>query len=68
MRIPSTLKKLRHARGIKQREMATLLGISIRQYSKLETGDCMPSVKQEIIIARRLGVENPFDLWKGMYI
>ena len=46
----------RSARGIKQGELATALGLSQSAYSRLESGDSVLNLSQLNSIAQRLGV------------
>ncbi|MCI8809394.1 MAG: helix-turn-helix transcriptional regulator [Oscillibacter sp.] len=48
---PERLKTLRTERRLYQRELAKLLGISIRGYQCYETGEHEPGVKKLIAIA-----------------
>lgn len=46
-----------------QKEMATLLGLSIRGYQQLETYGMLPNLKAAIRIADALGVTDLRKLW-----
>ena len=50
------LKELRTGRRLYQRELAELLGISIRGYQCYETGEHEPGVKKLIALADFYGV------------
>ena len=45
------LKQLRKERGVQQRELAQMLGISIRGYQFYESGDNEPNIKVLIALA-----------------
>lgn len=51
-----TLKQLREDAGVKQEEMATLLGISASYYSLLENGRRRMSLEMASKISKRIGV------------
>ena len=48
---PERLKELRKERRLYQRELAELLGISVRGYQCYETGEHEPGVKKLIVLA-----------------
>ena len=48
---PERLKELRKERRLYQRELAELLGISVRGYQCYETGEHEPGVKKLIALA-----------------
>ncbi len=51
------IRKLRELRGIKQETMAKALGISLRAYSKIESGETALTTGRLQQIARVLGIE-----------
>lgn len=46
------LKKLRHARNIKTREIAETLGISFQHYNDIENGRRNPSIELSLELAK----------------
>lgn len=50
------LRELREAAGLSQQELALLVGISLRQVSRLETGENVPTWPTILSLAAALGV------------
>ena len=48
---PIRLKQLREDRGLKQAEMAELMGVVLRQYQRYEQGDQEPKLAGWIFLA-----------------
>ena len=46
-----------------QKEMANMLNLSVRQYSRIENYKSIPNIRTAIKIADKLEVENPRELW-----
>lgn len=59
------IREYRNALRIPQREMADMLGLSERQYRRIEKGVCSPNVWETIRIADRLKVQDVRLLWSG---
>jgi DNA-binding XRE family transcriptional regulator len=57
------IEEFRKSKRILQREMADMLGLSERQYRRIEKGDCSPNAWEAIRIADRLGVKDLRLLW-----
>lgn len=57
------IEEFRKSKRILQREMADMLGLSERQYRRIEKGDCSPNAWEAIRIADRLGVQDLRLLW-----
>jgi DNA-binding XRE family transcriptional regulator len=57
------IEEFRKSKRILQREMADMLGLSERQYQRIEKGDCSPNAWEAIRIADRLGVQDLRLLW-----
>lgn len=46
-----------------QKEMASLLNLSERQYRRIEKNDCKPDIWSAIKIANALGVQDLREIW-----
>ena len=57
------IKEYRKALRIPQREMADMLGLSERQYRRIEKGVCSPNAWETIAIADKLKVQDVRLLW-----
>jgi DNA-binding XRE family transcriptional regulator len=57
------IEQYRRKKRVLQREMADMLGLSERQYRRIEKGDCSPNAWEAIRIADRLGVQDLRLLW-----
>jgi DNA-binding XRE family transcriptional regulator len=57
------IEQYRRKKRVLQREMADMLGLSERQYRRIEKGDCSPNAWEAIRIADRLGVKDFRLLW-----
>ncbi len=57
------IEQYRRKKRVLQREMADMLGLSERQYRRIEKGDCSPNAWEAIRIADRLGVKDLRLLW-----
>lgn len=57
------VKEYRKKNGLLQKEMADMLGVTERQYRRIEKGVCSPDVWDIIRIADRLGVKDIRLLW-----
>jgi DNA-binding XRE family transcriptional regulator len=57
------IEEFRKSKRILQREMADMLGLSERQYRRIEKGVCSPNAWEAIRIADRLGVQDLRLLW-----
>ncbi len=51
------LKELRQRRGLMQKEIADLLGISREHYAQIESGNTIPSVRLLLVISEKLPIE-----------
>lgn len=60
----NTLKFFRHKKGLKQNQLARLVGIAVSTYCDIENGNCNPSLKVALILAKVLNttVEELFPL------
>ena len=54
--ISTNLRKIREEKGLSQKELAITIEVDPTQYSRLETGKSVPSLKTIIKIARALEV------------
>lgn len=62
------LAQQREARGIKQGDLATALGLSQSAYSRLESGDSVLNLSQLRNVAARLGLQPTLILkWADQY-
>ena len=57
------IEEYRKKQKVLQKEMADMLGLSERQYRRIEKGDCSPNAWEAIRIADRLGVQDLRLLW-----
>ena len=57
------IEQYRRKKRVLQKEMADMLGLSERQYRRIEKGDCSPNAWEAIRIADRLGVKDLRLLW-----
>jgi transcriptional regulator with XRE-family HTH domain len=64
MILGDTLKKVREAKGLSQKELAGLLEMPQPQYSRIEGGKTDPSFTAVVKIAKALGIALP-DLFKA---
>lgn len=51
-----TLKRVREAKGLSQKELANLIGMAQAQYSRIESGKTDPSFSVVMKIAKALGL------------
>ncbi len=56
MKLSDTIKKVREAKGMSQKEVATALKMDASQYSKIENGKTDPSFTIVAKVAKALGV------------
>ena len=59
------IEQYRRKKRVLQKEMADMLGLSERQYRRIEKGDCSPNAWEAIRIADRLGVKDLRLLWSS---
>jgi transcriptional regulator with XRE-family HTH domain len=64
MNLGDTLKKVREAKGLSQKELAGLLDMPQPQYSRIESGKTDPSFTAVVKIAKALGITLS-DLFKA---
>jgi transcriptional regulator with XRE-family HTH domain len=57
MEIGERIKKIREARGLSQKEVATIIKMDQSQYSKLEKDKTDPSVSTLVKVAKALGAQ-----------
>lgn len=57
MEIGERIKKIREARGLSQKEIATMIKMDQSQYSKLEKDKTDPSVSTLAKVAKALGIQ-----------
>jgi transcriptional regulator with XRE-family HTH domain len=57
MEIGERIRKIREARGLSQKEVATIIKMDQSQYSKLEKDKTDPSVSTLVKVAKALGIE-----------
>ena len=57
------IRSFRKQKRILQKEMADMLGLSERQYRRIEKGVCSPDPWEAIKIADKLGVKDLRLLW-----
>lgn len=57
------IEEYRKNQKVLQKEMADMLGLSERQYRRIEKGICSPNAWEAIRIADRLGVKDLRLLW-----
>ena len=57
MEVHEKIRKLRELRGFKQEAMANALGISVKAYSKIESGQIALTIPRLHQIAQVLGIE-----------
>lgn len=58
------IKQIREEKGLTQEALGKVLGLSARQYRRLENGDCTLTVKTAMALANALGLSNINELWK----
>lgn len=60
----NNIKNIREKKGFTQSDMATVVGITVRQYRRIEKGEQDPKTKTSILIAKALSttVEELFPL------
>ncbi len=59
------LKNLRESKGLKQREMAEIMGIQLRQYQRYEYGEVGISLETLNFFADYFGVTADYLLGRG---
>lgn len=59
----NNIKEFRKNSTLRQKDMATALNISIRQYSRIENGVSSPDIWTAIRIADLLGVKDIRKIW-----
>jgi len=57
MILSNTLKQVREAKGLSQKELATLLDMAQAQYSRIESGKTDPSFSTVVKVAQALGLD-----------
>ena len=55
-KICETIRALRHAKGLSQKDLADMLGVSMQAVSKWETGSALPDILTLPLIAETFGV------------
>ena len=64
-KLPNVLKELRETKNMKQREIASIIGVTQRTYSNYETGTREPDIETLIRIADYYGIS--LDMLTGRY-
>nr|WP_326186435.1 helix-turn-helix transcriptional regulator [uncultured Oscillibacter sp.] len=59
------IRELRQEKGIKQREMADILGIKLRSYQNYEGGDRRPDYEGLVALADYFGVTTDYLLGRS---
>ena len=59
MKLSDTIRKIREAKGLSQKEVSTALKMDASQYSKIESGKTDPSFTIVTKITKALGVTLP---------
>ena len=64
-KFPDTLKSLRLEKKVLQKDLATLLGITIRQYQRYEKGEQQPNIENIIALADFFDVSTDYLLGRS---
>ncbi len=59
------IRELRQEKGIKQREMADILGVKLRSYQNYEGGDRRPDYEGLVALADYFGVTTDYLLGRS---
>lgn len=59
------IRELRQEKGVKQREMADILGIKLRSYQNYEGGDRRPDYEGLVALADYFGVTTDYLLGRS---
>lgn len=66
-KLSGTLAKLRTEKGLKQTDMAKILGINNRQYQRYESGDSEPKLDTLIFLADYFNVSIDYLVGRSEY-
>ncbi len=64
-KLPERLQLLRERHGLLQKDLAHILGVSVRMYQRYEAGTHEPDMDGLLLLAGRFGVSTDYLLGKA---